>query len=318
MLPICKFSATFLLLLTTACAGLQPALKSTQPAALQISAEQNGSLLSRFAPLFLLEEPDISYNLIGSPAFRKDDRGKPQAFVDATQPAFYVMRRTFNSKGADYTNLIYRVHFESTPSSHLTAGNNVGLIVILTLDEQETPLLLTTVHTCGCYLAIIPTSALPARAYPDNWPQNKQKVYGETLPVKLDIGTSQQSDYKFVIRLRSGTHRVMDVQWAQARSYQQAPLLPMSSLRQLPFNGTTLSFFVTDGARKGYVRGSHKPYERWLMSWWALDWRIGEDKDFGPHRETGTVFYTSLKPWARKKSDLWEFSSFLSYWGWKL
>jgi hypothetical protein len=175
------------------------------------------------------------------------------------------------------------------------------------------------VHTCGCYLAIIPTSALPKSAYPEHWTPEKQDIYGELLPSRIMIDTTAEED-RFVIRLRGATHRVMDVTTSQpARANAEtAQLLPIQSLRELPFNGKTLSFFETEGARKGYVRGSHKPYERWLMGWWALDLRVGEDKDLGPSEETGTVFYTSLKPWARKKSDLWEFARFLDYWGWKL
>ena len=53
------------------------------------------------------------------------------------------------------------------------------------------------------------------------------------------------------------------------------------------------------------------------MSWWAFDWRIGEDKKFGKDENDGILFYTSLKPWSRKKSDMRNFISFLKYWGWK-
>lgn len=54
------------------------------------------------------------------------------------------------------------------------------------------------------------------------------------------------------------------------------------------------------------------------MSWWAFDWYVGENKRLGPAEETGTTFYTSLKFWARDKSDIWNFGSFLKYWGWGL
>lgn len=54
------------------------------------------------------------------------------------------------------------------------------------------------------------------------------------------------------------------------------------------------------------------------MSWWALDWRVGEDKKFGRHTSDGPVFYTSLRPWDRKRSDMRDFAGFLAYWGWRL
>lgn len=54
------------------------------------------------------------------------------------------------------------------------------------------------------------------------------------------------------------------------------------------------------------------------MSWWTFDLYIGNDKRLGDPAETGTVFYTSLKPWARDKSNMWFFADFLDYWGWQL
>ena len=55
-----------------------------------------------------------------------------------------------------------------------------------------------------------------------------------------------------------------------------------------------------------------------MISWWALDWRVGEDKAYGDKNETGAVFYTSLKPWNRQASDMWPFGDFLAFWGWGL
>lgn len=51
------------------------------------------------------------------------------------------------------------------------------------------------------------------------------------------------------------------------------------------------------------------------MGWWALDGKVGEDKDLGYDIYDGPIFYTSLKPWARNASDLRDFSGFLEYWG---
>lgn len=59
-----------------------------------------------------------------------------------------------------------------------------------------------------------------------------------------------------------------------------------------------------------------EPLERLFMSWWAFDPLVGEDKEVGPAEQTGMTFYTSLKFWARKASDIWDFPGFLKYWGW--
>lgn len=92
----------------------------------------------------------------------------------------------------------------------------------------------------------------------------------------------------------------------------------MSTLHHLPLDGGYGAFFEGEGERRGYVRDSRKPWERLLMSWWALDAQVGEDKDLGPAAETGVIFYPSLKPWARQDTDLWRFPAFLDYWGWTL
>lgn len=314
-----RFFGLLFLLLTTACAGLLPEQKTDQPVSQVVSAKPNGSLLSRFVPLFIIEDAGKSYNRIGTPRLKAGKGDKLTAYVDPGQPSIYAQQQEFESHGQKYRNLIYRIHFEGTPRNYLTSGNNVGLLAIITLNADNTPLMLTTVHTCGCYLAIIPTSALPQTAYPENWPTDNQTIYGEHLPVRLAIKPAI-SEPEFVIHIRDASHRVKAVELRQDSSggFIAAQLRPMQALHELPFNDRTLSFFETEGPRKGYVRDSHKPYERWLMGWWALDWRIGEDKDLGPRERTGTIFYTSLKPWARTESDLWPFADFLSYWGWKL
>ncbi|MDX2481922.1 MAG: hypothetical protein QNK24_16495 [Desulfuromusa sp.] len=289
-----------------------------------VSAEHSNSLLARYAPIFILEDPAKSYNKIGTPAVREDKNGQPDVYVDSHKPTIYAMEQKFKDNGGDYTNLIYRVHFEKTPYKHLTAGRNLGLFFIVTLNQKNQPLLVTTVHTCGCYLAIIPTSYLPKESYPENWPLGGQDVFGEYLPSFIDMKESVDAQHKFVFSIRGGTHRVMHLDLStesditSPADFVTAALEPMTSLRELPFGDSKISFFETEGARKGYVRNSHKPYERLFMSWWAMDWRVGEDKDVGPREETGTTFYTSLKFWAWKKSDLWDFAEFLKYWGWKL
>ena len=306
------------LLLTAACSGLQSP-KATAPVIQTISASNNGSLLANNAPIFRLEEADKSYNRIGTPRIREKDNGDIEAYVDSSQATIYAMEQPFSSQGEQYTNLIYRVHFEKTPFNHLTAGKNVGLIAVITLNSLQQPILLTTVHTCGCYFAIIPTSSLPNNSYPQNWSMHGQEIYGERLSSLINMEPAVAAQHRFVIAVRSETHRVMQVtREAGNENFHPAALQPMTKLRQLPVGERKISFFETTGSRKGYVRNSIKPYERLLMSWWSLDWRVGEDKDFGSREQTGTIFNTSLKFWARQQSNMWNFAKFLNYWGWRL
>ena len=316
---VASLIATVLILLfCTSCAGYR-GVDQLQGEVATYRVKPETSAIRRFAPLFLVEDNQLSYNRPGAPYLFRTPGGGISASVDPQRPTIYFQETEFLGAHGTYRNLIYRLHFREVPSGHLTSGRNAGLVIVVTLDDQGRPLLYTTVHTCGCYLAIIPTSHLPERALPSGWNQKQQKVYGEVLPGLLRFPAEDKS-VRLLITLRSGSHRIMDLRLITEQDLQAAALtlLPVSTLRHLPLNGETASFFEEEGARRGYVRDSRKIWERLLISWWALDARVGEDKDLGPSAETGTVFYTSLKPWAREASDLWRFQTFLTYWGWNL
>jgi len=66
------------------------------------------------------------------------------------------------------------------------------------------------------------------------------------------------------------------------------------------------------------VNGSIKPWESLFLGLPSLDPLVGSDKAYGNGRETGNPFYTSLKPWNREASDMWDFPGFLRFWGWRL
>jgi hypothetical protein len=290
-------------------------------------AAQNTTRLARHAPVFLIENHGAVYNRIGTPraAIVAD---KEAVFVDSGTPTIYARQQTFETPRGRYTNLVYRVHFAKIPGGwapfHIGAGKNVGLLVIVTLDSRDRPLLVTTVHTCGCYLAFVPTDYLPEVALPNGWPKGRQSVYSENLPGLLGLEGKSPDFTRTVITLRDGSHRVKDIRVVAAEVLAEVPrataaLQPMRSLEKLPLTkDTTTSFYETSGARTGYVKGSYKTRERLLMSWWALDWRVGEDKKFGRDKADGIRFYTSLKPWAREASDMRDFAAFLKYWGWRL
>lgn len=283
------------------------------------------SLLEQFAPVFVVNDPASAYNRIGKPTVEFDEDGE-NVFVSPDGSVVYAQVQSWKSASQTYRNLIYRIHFPQLPYSispyHSGAGKNSGLLFVITIDEENTPLLLTTVHTCGCYLAIIPFSSLPESAFPSGWDLQAQSVYGETLPGRLEQ-FSPDSGEKLVIHLKAGSHRVSDVDVVrftaeQKRHDERMELLPLADLWKLPSEKGPISFFETEGPRKGYVKGSVTHLERLLVSWWAFDWYVGEDKAYGPAEKTGTAFYTTLSPWRREESDMWNFERFLRYWRWKL
>lgn len=318
------------LLTITGCAFIDAPSPSKAPVNAYIPA-LDSSLSARFAPVFLIEDNHIPHNRIGTPVARKDQEGTVHISIDPDQPAIYTQHMPFQTERQTYTNLIYRIHFQETPFGlspfYLTSGKNVGLLVIVTINAREEPVLITSVHTCGCYLAFTPTSFLPQDAFPAGWNTKLQYVYGESLPGILKWTTDQPPagrTTRTVVTIRGDTHRVMgisrqgEVELIGKYPAVTAPLLPMQALQTIALDGTTTSFFETEGARKGYVKESCKPRERLFMSWWTMDWHIGEDKAYGPSDITGATFYTSVKFWARGQSDMGNFPRFLRYWGWNL
>lgn len=284
--------------------------------------------LHQHSPVFVIEHPEYDYNKIGTPVAHLRKPDKPTISIDTKQATVFAEERNWQGSHGNYTNLIYRIHFSEIPFRiwplHLGAGKNIGLFVIITLNQDNQPILITTLHTCGCYLAVIPTSFLAPEYFPENWTQERrQNVYGESLPGVLEFKEATPTP-KITILIRESTHRVKDVRIEPATPENPNPkenivLIPLSALTKLETStGDTVSFFEIDGPRKDYVINSQKILERIFISWWALDWHVGEDKRLGRDSTDGRTFYTSLKPWDREASDLRDFSAFLNYWGWRL
>lgn len=312
-----------MLLLGGLSACISPPRPPSSDQTLHYLPEQGAQLLHQYAPVFLVEKHHVASNRIGT--VRIDSHSNIS--IDPDMATLYAEQRNFTTSKGNYTNLIYRVHFQEVPAGfspfYLGAGKNVGLFVVVTLGPDKRPLLYTTVHTCGCYLAFIPTSYLPQQKYPKNWSTQRQIVLGESLPTSLTFDDTKPDNRRIHISIRPDTHRVTDAWLAVTDSVPQLTattrIQPLADLRQIPTEGQqTTSFFEKKGARSGYVKESYKFRERLLMSWWALDWNIGQDKYLGINKDDGPVFYTSLKPWARDASDMRDFASFLDYWGWGL
>lgn len=321
-----KIGGFFALLAVMGCAHSQ---RGMYEAAHTVYAAQSGeSLAARFAPVFLTYEYREAYNRLGKPSARFDEQGNEDLYVDDRSPVIYSMVREFSTRRGSYTNLIYRVHFPEIPFSlipfHLSAGNNVGLLTIVTIDEKQRPILVTTVGTCGCYAVVIPTSHLPLDAYPEGWGSEPQRVFGERLPSLLDYRGIKMP--RLVLHIRPALHRVMDLEITEEQRLrdpglfrlQEASLLPMESLEKIPLSGGNTSFYYDSWPLKGHVKGAWKPWETLILGMPSFDFFVGMDKVYGDHRVTGNPFYTSLKPWNRTASDLWDFEGFLSFKGWRL
>lgn len=276
------------------------------------------------SPLFLIPGWQHPFNRIGK--VRAEKAGNQiRIFIDPDTPVFYHQQFSFASALGQYTNQVFRIHFSEIPFSlfpfHLGAGNNVGLLVIITQDHDNRPILITTVNTCGCYLSFTPTNYLPREAYPDGWPKEEQSVYGEILPARLDMGLE---DASLLITIRPGVHRVMEMQAVKTTALPpiqriQAERVPLTALKNLPLpQGDSTSMFYQQWPLRGHVKGAIKPWESLFLGLISLDFYVGMDKEYGRTEESGNPFYTSLKPWNRNSSDMNNFAAFLKFYGWKL
>ncbi len=320
-------AAVLLCSLLSACSLMTTAVQDQTTLLQTVSTQTGKDLQLAAAPSFMINDPLKPYNRIGTPGVRYSVAGTEEVYVDPFKGAVYVDKKRFRTRNGVYENYIYRIHFEKVPFGydeyHLTAGNNVGLIVILTQNQENETVLITTVHTCGCFLTFLPTDKNNKEQLTDDWTAEEQKVFGKKLPAFIHYPSDNKNGH-LVIHLEGASHRVVDIELRSTKELNgkedQEPLdvFAMETLWHLEGRDREVSFFETEGPRKGYVKNSGKILERLLMSWWAFDWYIGEDKDLGDYREDGVVFYTSLKFWDRRESDLRNFSRFLRYWGWKL
>jgi hypothetical protein len=278
-------------------------------------------------PAFLVYGYQEDFNRIGRPAVRAAAGQAAAVYIDTRKPVLYSMQRSFSTSKGSYLNRIYRIHFPGVPFSlvpfNLTAGNNSGLMVVITYNQQQQPVLVTTVHTCGCYLSILPTNYLERDAFPDSWQDRPVDVYGETLPPLLDFGSAENP--VLMVHLRPEVHRVMNLGVVDKKRLQNSSYLTitmsvaaMDTLERLDSARGPTNFYYEQGWRKGHVKGSWKPLETIFLSWLSLDLFVGSDKIYADPQIWDNRFYTSLKPWRRQESDMWDFVRFLTYWGWRL
>jgi hypothetical protein len=325
-----SFLRTFIVVLAiivSGCAHHQK-LPPEEVHTIYVAAGKEDTLLSKYAPVFLTYDYQNQYNRIGRPSARFDEKGDEYIYVDVEKPVIYYLQEEFSTEKGEYTNLIYRIHFPRVPFSlipfYITSGYNVGIIVVITLDSRKRPVLVSSVGTCGCYIAIVPTTYLARDALPEDWEEKTLDVYGERLPWILDYNKEKQP--KVFVFLRPGVHRVMNLEIIDGESLLhakgfkaiQAPMEPTSALKEIPLNGKTTSFYYDYGPQKGHVKRSMKFWETLMLSLISFDLLVGADKVYGENDEYGNPFYTSLKPWNRKASDMSNFPRFLKFWGWRL
>ncbi|MBI2424107.1 MAG: hypothetical protein HYV27_14850 [Candidatus Hydrogenedentes bacterium] len=314
------------LILGTSRASADAATEGQETRAYVVGQEE--SLLARYAPVFVVDANDLSYNAIGTPKANKNKRGKETVYIDPAEPAVYGGVHTFETSKGTYTNLFYRVHFERSPFTwapfNASAGHNVGFFTVITLGPGEKPYYVNTVQSCGCYHAVTPTNLLPADQFPAGWDQSGFENYGEHVPGILNYPEDGNGGVRLAVFLRSGVHRARDLQMLPMANIERdydpivAPLRPLEDLKHLPVaGGGETSLYYTKGYKRGLVKGAYKPWETVLFGLWTGDAHVGQDREYGTKDETGRLFYTTLSRSKKKASDMSDYAGFLELNGWK-
>ncbi len=315
------------LTLTTVAAGAKEAESDAPGETVAYVYSGNEALLAAHAPVFLIEHNELVYNRIGTPSARLDEDDDEEIYVDPDHATIYHQIETFETDKGAYTNLIYRIHFEESPFTwqpfNASAGKNVGAMAVVTLDGTNCPVLLTTVQSCGCYHAITPTSFLQADVYPEVWSNETVENYDETLPGRLDYPENAGTDLRIAIRIRSGTHRTMDVSLITLANVTDAyPVVetaaaPMESLKAIPLGEGYTSFYYENGRKRGLVKGASKPWETLLFGLWSWDSHVGQDREYASKEDSGHRFYTTLRASQKKEADMWDYAGYLRHNGWR-
>lgn len=317
------FILAFLFVFLTGCSLHTPGSSSDTSRYVGPTNRQS-ELITRFSPIFQVSGWNSPHNRIGMATAAKTDETEIIS-IDPARPVFYTDTFPFSTANGKYTNLVYRVHFPGTPFSlfpfHLTSGRNPGILVIITLDHNQTPLLVTTVQTCGCFAAIVPTAHLPITAYPQQWPGDSQDIYGETLPAMLPAYSTED---RLIVQIRPEIHRVAALSTISGGTPLDAPfveaeVMGLESLKTLRLaDGNSTSFYYRTWPLQGHVKGAIKPWESLFLSLISFDLYVGMDKEFTGDGSSANPFYTSLKVWNRRVSDMNDFPGFLKFYGWKL
>jgi hypothetical protein len=170
--------------------------------------------------------------------------------IDTARPVVYQHESQMVYRGRVLTQRAYTLWFPERPhqgSFDLLAGAIDGLIVRLTFATDGTPLMMDTIHACGCYHMFFPAEGVTLR--PGGAAHEEPAFVPAALP-PLRAGE------RLVVRISAATHYVTGVARDDGRTGTGFTLRDDDELRALPFpEGGSRSFFGADGLVAGSERG---------------------------------------------------------------
>jgi hypothetical protein len=226
----------------------------------QPSAQEQAQLLAAYAPLFEIETSG-AYDRFGA-LFWGSDRGSvgnastPAPQVDLARAQVYQRLAYTRYQGQTLLQLVYSVWFPERPRSSaldLLSGTLDSVVLRVTLDARGAPLLVDSIHSCGCYHMFFTTPGVTPRPPPQA--RMEWAFVAATLPA-LSAGQ------RVLVRLASRTHYIVGLQPAAAAAggpFTRYTVLDDDALRALPVSdgmpGSTRSAFWPSGIVPGTERG---------------------------------------------------------------
>jgi hypothetical protein len=187
------------------------------------------------------------YDRPGAPMWSARNAEAPS--LDVTQPVVY--RRTTHALvgGRWLRQVVYTMWFTERPASgvlDLLSGTLDGVIVRLTLDPDGRPLLVDSIHACGCWHQFYPA---PGVALRDGAPNDVEWAF---VPAPLPATERGQ---RLAVRLASATHHLTGVAVPSPLTAQRYTLRDENELRTLPLpGGGSRSLYAADGIVQGTER----------------------------------------------------------------
>ncbi|MDP2066670.1 MAG: hypothetical protein Q8K38_11955 [Burkholderiaceae bacterium] len=224
--------------------------------------EAAAALLQAYAPVLEVARA-VSGGIAPFDRFGTLRWGAGDAPEVATQHPVAYQRIAYTRLGAQtLVQLVYSYWFPERPSVgaiDLLSGPLDAVVLRITLAPDGTPLLLDTIHACGCYHLFVPTPALAPRPAPE------AHVEWAFVPTTLPALPPGQ---RLRVRVASGTHYVVGVAPHTEGAAEGQPggdsadgvtlyaLADDNALRALPTpQGGTRSAFWPSGIVPGTARG---------------------------------------------------------------
>ncbi len=186
----------------------------------QLSEAGWHELLNRYSPVFEIDKKG-EFDQIGT--MQLDSKGG--VIIDTSTPSVYQRIAFTRIDNKTYVQLIYNIWFSERPASNpldLLAGNIDGVMLRITLDHDGTPLLIDSIHACGCYHLFFPTSHLLPRPSPN--PRTEWAFIPQTLPIPT---TRQQ----VIVRIATATHYLTGIRFEEQGAPPITPAIRHSTYR---------------------------------------------------------------------------------------